>query len=91
MGGPAPRGRRMLRLNHGSGARMREGVNFFLWVGRNPLNSPESGEGIQINPRESKPVFLGFSWSGFGFGLEKFDLRRILRLHPPEITSAREQ
>jgi hypothetical protein len=39
------------------GARMREGVdNFFLWIARNPLKSPESDEGIQIIPRESKPV-----------------------------------
>jgi hypothetical protein len=82
----------MLRLNHGSGARMREGVdNFFLWVARNPLKSPESGEGIQINPREIQARFSWFFLVWLGFGLEKFDLRRILRLHPPEITSAREQ
>jgi hypothetical protein len=44
---------------------MREGVdNFFLWIARNLLKSPESDEGIQINPRESKLRFLGFSWSG---------------------------
>ena len=37
---------------------------FLLWIARNPLKSPESDEGIQENPRESKPAFLGFSWSG---------------------------
>jgi hypothetical protein len=30
------------------------------WIARNPLKSPESDEGIQINPRDSKPIFLGF-------------------------------
>jgi hypothetical protein len=26
------------------------------------LKGPESDEGIQENPRKSKPFFLGFSW-----------------------------
>jgi hypothetical protein len=47
-----------------------EGVdNFFLWIARNPLKSPESDEGIQINPRESKPVslvLLGLAWVWLG-------------------------
>ena len=33
---------------------------FLFWIARNPLKSPESDEGIQENPRESKPAFLGF-------------------------------
>jgi hypothetical protein len=46
-----------------SGAARGAGVeNFFLWIGRNPLKSPESDEGIQENPKESKPFFLGFPW-----------------------------
>jgi hypothetical protein len=70
-GGTGPRGPHKLRLNRyggmmrRGGVRMREGVdNFFSWTARNPLKSPESDEGIQINPRESKPILLGFSWSG---------------------------
>jgi hypothetical protein len=44
---------------------LRRGRQLFLfWIARNPLKSPESDEGIQINPRESKLAFLGFSWSG---------------------------
>jgi hypothetical protein len=42
---------------------------FLLWIARNPLKSPESDEGIQINPRESKPaslVFLGLAWVPLG-------------------------
>jgi hypothetical protein len=42
-----------------------------MWqrLARNPLKSPESDEGIQINPRESKPVslvLLGLAWIRLG-------------------------
>ena len=42
-----------------------------MWqrLARNPLKSPESDEGIQINPRESKPVslvLLGLAWVWLG-------------------------
>jgi hypothetical protein len=65
MEGLAPR----VRASYGSLAARcgYEGVgNFFLWIAGNPLKSPDSDEGIQENPRESKPFFLGFSWSGLG-------------------------
>jgi len=42
---------------------------FLLWSARNPLKSPELDEGIQTNPRESKPVslvFLGLAWIRLG-------------------------
>jgi hypothetical protein len=45
---------------------------FLIWIGRNPLKSPESDEGIQGNPSP-------FPWSGLDllwFGLEEFGLRR---------------
>ncbi len=38
------------------------------WNRCNPLKSPKSDEGIQGNPRKSKPNFLGFA----RIGLEKF-------------------
>src|SRR5271166_3542306 len=47
---------------------------FLLWLGRNPLKSPESHEEIQENPspfssKKSKKIqarFLGFAWSDLG-------------------------
>ena len=47
----------------------RGGDIFLLSIARNPLKSPESDEGIQTNPRESKPVslvFLGRAWIRLG-------------------------
>jgi len=44
--------------------RRRGGEYLFAWIARNLLKSLESDERIQKNPRESKPSFLGFSWSG---------------------------
>ncbi len=38
--------------------------NFFLWIARNPLNSPESDEVIQVNPSPFPWYFL--VWLGFG-------------------------
>src|SRR5271169_2790433 len=48
------------------------GVEFLIWIARNPLKRLESDEGIQENPNP-------LSWSGLvwlGFGLEKFGLSR---------------
>ena len=42
--------------------------NFFIWIRRNPLKSPESAKGIQGNPSLFAwipLVFLGFPWSEF--------------------------
>jgi hypothetical protein len=36
--------------------------SFILWIAHNPLKNPKSDEGIQGNPKESKPDFLGFPW-----------------------------
>jgi len=59
-----PRARRESEVGmEGLAPRVRIGCGSPLWrQARNPLKSPESDEGIQFNPRESKPVFLGFSW-----------------------------
>jgi hypothetical protein len=43
----------------------RRGRNFFIWIPRNPLKSPESAKGIQGNPSLFPwfyLVFLGFIW-----------------------------
>ena len=63
----------------------RGGDIFLLSIARNPLKSPESDEGIQTNPRESKPVslvFLGRAWIRLGtIWLEaRFFLKMRMRL-----------
>jgi hypothetical protein len=48
------------------GAGLKEGKNFFIWIRRNPLKSPESAKGIQGNPSLFpwiSLVLLGFIWS----------------------------
>ena len=55
-------------------------LNFFIWIARNPLKSPEFG---RRNPRESKPIFLdrlGLAW--FGLGSARRNL--VSQAHPRE-------
>jgi hypothetical protein len=45
---------------------LKKGKNFFIWIRRNPLKSPESAKGIQGNPSLFpwiSLVLLGFIWS----------------------------
>jgi hypothetical protein len=44
------------------GAGLKEGKNFFIWIRRNPLKSPESAKGIQGNPSFFPWYFFGFAW-----------------------------
>lgn len=44
----------------------------FVWIRHNPLKHLDSDEGTQENPRNAKPGFLRFPWSG----LEKLGPRR---------------
>jgi len=82
----SPYGGRMRRRGAGS-ARVE---NFFLWIARNPLKSPESDERIQENPRKSKEIQAKFPWfclvwlGPAGFRLERYGPRWA-----PAIASAR--
>jgi hypothetical protein len=45
---------------------LKEGKNFFIWIRRNPLKSPDSAKGIQGNPSFFvwiSLVLLGFIWN----------------------------
>jgi hypothetical protein len=62
--------------------------SFLGWIARNPLKSPESDEEIQDNPRKSKPVFLGFSWTRLEeFGPARHGVGRLLlaRFETPNV------
>jgi hypothetical protein len=44
------------------GAGAERGKEFFIWIRRNPLKSPESAKGIQGNPSFFPWYFFGFAW-----------------------------
>jgi hypothetical protein len=43
-------------------ARVARKTDFFIWIRRNPLKSPESAEGIQGNPSFFAWISLDFAW-----------------------------
>jgi hypothetical protein len=48
--------------------RVRSGEDFFIWIGRNPLKSPDSAKRIQGNQSDFIwfcLVLLGFIWTDF--------------------------
>jgi hypothetical protein len=57
------------RFHAGTGGRNGEAKakgDIFAWIGRNPLKSPESDEGIQENPNLFALESLPFSLDSFG-------------------------
>jgi hypothetical protein len=54
------------------GAGLKEGKNFFIWIRRNPLKSPESAKGIQGNPSFFPwihLVLLAFMWANISINM----------------------
>jgi hypothetical protein len=50
-----------------------EEAKFFVWTAHNLLKNLKSDEGIQKNPRESKPdslVLFGLAWRNLACGLQ---------------------
>jgi hypothetical protein len=53
-------------------ARVARKTDFFIWIRRNPLKSPDSAEGIQGNPSFFAWIpldLLGFIWLSFDLRL----------------------
>jgi hypothetical protein len=48
---------------------LKEGKNFFIWIRRNPLKSPDSAKGIQGKSKLFSLDFLGFSLDLFGVNI----------------------